>query len=308
MGSATATHLVQFYTGAEQLAQTLGGMFTEPLLRGETVVAVADAEHRAALDEAFTASGVNLAAELRSGRYLRVDVGEALDAVMAPDGPSPERFRSTVADTLARARRRTGTVHVYGEMAGVLAARGDLASALRVESLSHDMLAVQPCRLVCGYPRDVVRDDDAFDTICGTHDVVVAARETPGPTLGATLTLPVTPTSAMTAARTAHDMLTAWGADAETVTDAGALVSEFVAGAARHRSSQVTLEFALDRAKVTVAMTDADRSWPPRIHETDLVSVGRAYALLSTLARSWGVEALPAGVRIWATLAPRRPS
>ena len=134
MGSVSAAHLVQFYSGAERLAQSLSSIFADSLLRGETVVVVAGNDHREALDTALGDAGVNLAAEYRSGRYLQVDVDQALDGLMRPKGPDAELFNSTIGDTIDQARRRTGTVNAYGEMVGVLAQRGDLPSALQLES------------------------------------------------------------------------------------------------------------------------------------------------------------------------------
>src|SRR4051794_18347322 len=118
MGSVAAAHLVQFYAGAQPLAESLTSVFAASLLRGETVVVVAVPDHREALDSALTDAGVNLAAEYRSGRYLPVDVHQALDLFMTPTGPDADLFRSAIGTTIDNARRRTGSVNAYGELVG----------------------------------------------------------------------------------------------------------------------------------------------------------------------------------------------
>ena len=61
-------------------------------------------------------------------------------------------------------------------MVGLLAERGDLAGAIELETLWHEVLRRQPLRLLCGYPRGVVGDIYlAFDEICATHDGVLVS-------------------------------------------------------------------------------------------------------------------------------------
>src|SRR3954447_21191877 len=304
MGSVSAAHLVQFYSGAERLAQSLSSIFADSLLRGETVVVVAGNDHREALDTALVDAGVNLAAENRSGRYLQVDVDQALDGLMRPKGPDAELFNSTIGDTIDQARRRTGTVNAYGEMVGVLAQRGDLPSALQLEGLWEAVLQRNPLRLLCGYPRDVVgRTSPAFDSICAAHDAVLVSREPEEPALSASLDLPLRPDAVTTARLATGDMLAAWGVlDAAALADAGVVVSELVEAAVRARATRVSLGLAMDGDQVLVSVTDAELRTPSAAAEPELAAIGRSCALLTSLTQAWGVETLPAGRRLWARL------
>src|ERR671938_75633 len=106
MAGGAPAHLVQFYSDTGSLAESLSSLYAEPLMRGETVVVLAGEEHRRALHDALDDVGVNLSAESRSGRYLRMDADEALAGFMTPAGPDAERFLSTVGSTVVDARRR----------------------------------------------------------------------------------------------------------------------------------------------------------------------------------------------------------
>src|SRR4051812_18275926 len=111
MTAVAAGHLVQFYEDGDRLAQSLTTVLADPLMRGETVVVVAAADHRNALDSALADAGVNLTAERRSGRYVSIDVDEAMASFMTRTGPDHDLFRSAVGSTIEEGRRRTGTVH-----------------------------------------------------------------------------------------------------------------------------------------------------------------------------------------------------
>jgi hypothetical protein len=309
MGSVDATHLVQFYSGPQRLAESLSSLFAAPLMRGETVVVVATRDHRDALDSALSDAGVNLAAEYRSGRYIPLDAEQMLAGFMTPVGPDPNLFRSAIGSTIEKARRRTGSVHAYGEMVGVLAQRGDLAAALGLETLWDRVLQRHPFRLLCGYPRDLVGSvSPAFDSICAAHDGVLVSREPTEPELSATVDLPLGPNAVATARQATRDVLSAWpGVDAASIGDARLVVTELVGAAARTASACISLALALVDGQVLIAVTDAEAGRPSHSMEAHLTATGRSFAVLTTVTQAWGVESLAEGTRMWAKL-PRRSS
>jgi MEDS: MEthanogen/methylotroph, DcmR Sensory domain len=304
MAGTAAAHLVQFYSDAEHLAESLSSLYAEPLMRGETVVVVAGQEHQQALDDALQGAGVNLAAEYRSGRYLPVDADEALAGFMTVTGPDAQLFRSTVGSAVLDARRRTGSVHAYGEMVGVLAARGDLVAALELEALWSRLLDEHPFRLLCGYPREIIGDTNpVFDDICAAHEAVVITREPTDLALSATVDLPLGPEAASTARRAAQELLSAWGVPgAAGEVDAAVVVSELVTAAGRGGSRRVTLKLGLDGEHVVVSVTGGVDPAAQARNEADLTETGRLFSILSALAQSWGVQTQPDGRRLWARL------
>lgn len=304
MAGAAAAHFVQFYSDTERLAESLSSIYAEPLMRGETVVVIATEDHRQALDGALDAAGVDLSAEYRSRRYLPVDAHVALAGFMTPNGPNARLFQSTIGAAVLDARWRTGSVHAYGEMVGILAEQRDLVGALELESLWSRLLAEHPFHLVCGYPRELVGDADPIvDRIVDSHDALIITREPTDLTLSATVDLLLGSDAVATARRATDQLLSAWG-----VPDAGGegapalVVRELVSSAERSGSGRATLRLGLDGDHVVVSVT-SDAGSPPDPPGSDGAGeAAQLFAVLSALAQSWGVQTVPDGRRLWARL------
>jgi hypothetical protein len=306
-----AAHLVHFYVTPEGLARSLCGFFAEPLKRGESVIVVAKAEHRRALDAELRQAGVDLAAEIRAGRYRSLDVLETLATLLEDGQVSPELFHSQARTMVVEARRRTGAVHIYGELIGTLVARGDIVGAMRLEDLWADFLREAPFPLVCGYPREVLEGDLAgvIDGVASIHDAFVLARSTARHAPGAVVDLTLGPDATSAARVHVRKVLTTWGHDDPGHLDVAAVVvSELVGTATRQGSRQAALSLTFDDAGVVVSLLDD--ACPLEEHagadeEGDMADAGRSFAVLGALASGWGVERTRDGRRIWARL--RRP-
>ncbi len=299
-----AAHLVHFYATPEGLAESLCGFFAQPLKRGETVIVVMKPEHRRALDAALRQTGVDLAAEIRSGRYLALDVDETLETLLEDGQPSQELFDRYARPLVLDAKRRTGQVHVYGELVSTLVGRGDIVAGMLLEDMWGEFLREAPFPLVCGYPREVLEGDLAgvIDGVASVHDAFVAARATARRAPAALVDLPVGPTASAAARRHVREVLQSWGRpDGDHLDDAAVVVTELVATAIRHGATRVSLGLAFEDADVVVSLLDvAGEEAVPG--EDDLVDVGRSVAVLSALAGGWGVERTDGGTRVWARL------
>jgi hypothetical protein len=308
-----AAHLVHFYSTPEGLAQTLCGFFAEPLKRGESVIIVARPEHRQALERALREAGVDLAAEIRASRYISLDVNETLDTFLDDDRPSREFFDTRAPAMVLEAKRRTGSLHVYGEMSSELVARGDIVGAMELEGMWEELVRDVPFPLVCGYPREVLEGDLAavIDGVASAHDAFVLTRPTTRPAGEAVVDLALGPGATGAARRHVRDLLGARGhGDADSVDDAAAVVTELVGTAARHGSRRVSLSVAFDDGGVVLSLLDeaGPLAESPGVGdpEDDLVDAGRSLAVLDALADGWGVERTGDGRTFWARL--RRPS
>jgi MEDS: MEthanogen/methylotroph, DcmR Sensory domain len=299
-----AAHLVHFYATPEGLAQSLCGFFAEPLKRGESVIVVAAPEHRRAVDAALREAGVDLAAEIRAGRYRSLDVTETLETLVEEGQISPELFHSRARAMIVEARRRTGAVHVYGELISTLLARGDIVGALQLEDLWAEFLREAPFPLVCGYPREVLDGDLAgvIDGVASIHDAFVTARSTARRASGAVIDLVLGPDASGTARDHVRKVLTTWSHDdADHLDEACLVVSELVGTATRHGSRRAALSVTFDEQGVVVALLDdASHGSPPA--EEDLADAGRSFAVIGALAAGWGVERIGGGTRVWARL------
>src|SRR5919199_1913217 len=208
-----AAHLVHFYATPQGLAQSLCGFFAEPLRRGESVIVVARPEHRQAIDAALREAGVDLAAEIRAGRYVSLDVDETLDSFLVDDRPNRELFDTQARSMIQGAKRRTGNVHVYGEMIATLVDRGDIVGAMEFETMWGELLRESPFPLVCGYPREMLEGDLAavVDGVSSVHDAFLTTRSAGRRRPGAVLDVVLRPGAAAVARRHVRELLTAWG-------------------------------------------------------------------------------------------------
>jgi hypothetical protein len=299
---------VHFYSTSEGLAQSLTGFFAEPLKRGESVIIVARPEHRKAVDAALRDAGVELSAEIRAGRYISLDVNETLDSFLVDDRPNRELFDTLAPAMVHGAKRRTGNVHVYGEMIATLVGRGDIVGAMEFEAMWGELVRESPFPLICGYPREALEGDLAtvIDGVASVHDAFLATRSSARRQSAAVLDIPLGPGAGRLARRHLRDLLTTWGhADAESLDDAAVVVSELVGTAARQGSRRVSLNVTFDDAGVLLSLLDlGQRQKPARgtDPQDDMVDAGRSFTVLAAFAAGWGIEQTGDGTRLWARL------
>jgi hypothetical protein len=306
-----AAHLVHFYSTPEGLAQSLCRFFAEPLKRGESVIVVAQPDHREALDTALRDAGVDLAAELRAGRYVSLDVTETLDGFLVDDRPSRELFDRLAPAMVLGAKRRTGNVHVYGEMIAALVDRGDIVGAMEFEGMWAQLIRESPFPLICGYPREALEGDLAavIDGVASVHDAFLVAGSTAPADPAVALDLALGPGATGAARRHVRELLTVWGdRDAESLDDAGAVVTELVGTAARQGSRHVRLSLTSHDSGLVLSVLDSgplDERPRDAGTEDEAADAGRSFVVLSALAEGWGVERTLDGRTVWARL--RRP-
>jgi hypothetical protein len=306
---ATAAHLVHFYASPDGLAETLALFFAEPLKRGESLIAVLRPHHRVALDAALLRAGVDLQAETKAGRYVVVDLDEALAEMVREHGLDLEYFRQGPRELVLEARRRTGSVHVYGEMIGELVSRGDLVTAMELEALWSEFMREHPFRLFCGYPRDVLTGDLAglLDGVASAHHAVLTVRGGDVPrSLSAAVDLPVGADTTQRARSTLREVLGAWGiTDAGWLQTACTVTDELLTAATRRGGAHISLSLTSESESVVVAVTASgdEGGEDPWSESAGHAEAGRSYALLGSRAQAWGSEQVPGGIRVWARLA-----
>jgi hypothetical protein len=186
-------HLVAFYEDDRFLIDAIAAFADDGLRRGETVLVVVTAEHRAALEVALTSAGHEVGtaglARLEAGRspggtgcYLAIDAADRL-ATLVHDGVlDVERFHRDVGGWLDELTADGGRVRVYGEMVALLWGAGHLATALQLEDLWNDLIARYRFPVLCGYPMRGFDDDETtalFHTVCERHTGVTTESYTP---------------------------------------------------------------------------------------------------------------------------------
>ena len=145
-------HSVQFYNDDMFLTQSVARFITEGLQSNETVIIVATAQHREALQQVLTPD------QMAHDKLRVFEAEEQLSKFMVADWPSELRFRQMVDGVLGQARQ-SGPVRIFGEMVAVLWARHYTWAALRLEALWNKLLKEHSFALLCAYPMSNLSTD-----------------------------------------------------------------------------------------------------------------------------------------------------
>jgi hypothetical protein len=168
-------HVVGVYSTETFWADSVAAFLAPPLREGGGAVAVVTAPHRRALDRALGGVGVDVAAVRASGAYVTPDAQATLAGIMDEDRLDTDRFHALSASVIERSSRHPGGFRIYGEMAPLLWAAGDLVNALRLEELWNVALRDRCLPLMCLY--SVTSFDEADHTpplleLCDLHTEV----------------------------------------------------------------------------------------------------------------------------------------
>ena len=172
-----AEHFVQVYRDESALLRSLVAFVGAGFVAGESAVVIATAAHRSSLSMWLRAEGHDLDALEAAGRYTVMDAADTLSRFMVRDSPDPERFRATIQEALASARRDGRRVRAFGEMVALLWTQGRGASTLQLERLWDDFCKAEGITLFCAYPCiGATRDlGESLAEVCSVHSRVLVA-------------------------------------------------------------------------------------------------------------------------------------
>jgi hypothetical protein len=111
------------------------------------------------------------------------------------------------------------------------------------------------------------------------------------------------PASPTAARRQVREALASWESG-EFEWAALGVVSELTTNAELHAKTEFTVRLALDAGLLRIEVSDLSPRRPqPREYSTD-ATTGRGLSMLSAIARSDGIEAVPGGKTVWCELMP----
>ncbi len=171
-------HFVQFYEADPALSDSVASFIGGGLTAGEAGIVVATAAHRDDLERRLRATGIDLEAARAAGSYVPLDADETLARIMVDGMPDPQRFAEVIGGELTRAARGGRRLRVFGEMVGLLLARGHAAATVRLEELWTELRRTHAYQLFCAYPLEQLGDRDLAHTIaeiCARHSRVIRA-------------------------------------------------------------------------------------------------------------------------------------
>jgi hypothetical protein len=165
-------HAFGVYSTETFWAESVAAFLAPSLREGGGAVAVVTGPHRRALDHALVEVGVDVAAVRASGAYVISDAQETLAGLMDEGRLDLDRFRTVSGSVIERSSRFPAGFRMYGEMAPLLWAGGDLVNAMRLEELWNGVLQERSFPLMCLYPMDGFEDGDrtaSFIELCDLH-------------------------------------------------------------------------------------------------------------------------------------------
>lgn len=167
-------HVVQIYENDQVLLDALEGFIIGGLRSGESVVAIASAEHRLALNQRLESYGVN-ARDLRS-QFICLDAEQTLAKFMVLGWPDEELFTRLITETLERARKGGRRVRAFGEMVAILWETGHSDATVQLENLWNKFCHARDLSLFCAYPKKgfTSKSTSSLKEICAAHSKVIA--------------------------------------------------------------------------------------------------------------------------------------
>jgi anti-sigma regulatory factor (Ser/Thr protein kinase) len=330
-GIDSGEHVVQFYEGESDLAETVGGYLAAGAQDGEVVIVIATPFHRAAFEAELTARGVDVAAARGEGRYLEFDAAETLalfgDGSVGNAGSSGDVGRvdretcfAVVGEVVRRALATGLRVRAYGEMVALLWEAGNVTAAIELETLWNELGRELSFSLYCAYPKASVssaKQAEALENVCRLHSSAICSTEPIMPprqqpveqcskTLRAALTLPAELTAPGTARRFVVATLSVRGYSSSLIQDAAVVVTELATNAVLHIGSpfEVSLSSSDGAAGATVriCVRDLGPAGPATIAELRQARHGRGLGLVAAIADRWDVDQEADGKVVWAEL------
>jgi len=149
-GAIASEHIVQFFDSDESRADNVASFLAEGYRAGEPLVVIARPVNWALMMERLLCLGVPVPSAIADGALIVKDANQTLDEISPSGSPDAAAFDAVVGKAVTALSRR-GRVRAYGEMVDMLAQRGELVDAIRLEQLWNDLGERASFFLMCGY-------------------------------------------------------------------------------------------------------------------------------------------------------------
>jgi hypothetical protein len=183
--SKPGSHLAQFYAADDAaLAVNVARYLGVGIGRNDALAVISGSANASAFRRQLSEQGSDVEDAIRTGRLVFLDAAETLKTFLVDGQPDWRLFETAINDVVARVcpQAESGRIRIYGEMVGLLWARREFNSAIKVEQFWNRLLLGSPMQLFCGYPIDIFGPDlqgGALDAILCTHTDLVPATHSP---------------------------------------------------------------------------------------------------------------------------------
>jgi hypothetical protein len=304
-------HVVHFYDGDAELIDSVGRYLAEALNGGATVIVVATAAHRSAVETWLRSRGFDVSAARDRRTFLALDAARTMGRFVISDRPDPDGFEKVIGGLIRQAAATGRPVRVYGEMVALLWAAGHVNAAIELEALWNDLSDRLQFTLFCGYPRPIVSGREhelALSEVRELHSAVIGhpptateRREAAGPAVKATRNFGPGHGAPRAARHFVVDALRRWGDD-DFAEDAAVVVTELATNALAHTRSGFAVGISRAAGVVRVSVRDSGAT-PATDSDRPLTAMpGHGLGMVAAVTRRWAVEPLTDGKMVWAEL------
>jgi hypothetical protein len=174
-GAIASEHIVQFFDSDESRAECVAQFLADGYRLGQPAIVVAKPANWTGVVDQLTNLGVPVQEAIDKGTIVVKDATDTLRRISRNGVPDADAFEAVVGKAVTSLARRGMRVRAYGEMVDMLAQRGELAEAIKLEHLWNGLGERVPFFLLCGYsaahfvPTATHR---ALRDICGAHSSV----------------------------------------------------------------------------------------------------------------------------------------
>jgi MEDS: MEthanogen/methylotroph, DcmR Sensory domain len=295
-------HVVQFYDGDEELAESAGGYLADAIGEGGAAVIVATPARCASFEAYLTACGVDVEAARRDGTLVCLDATGLARRLTRADRAA---FDAQIRPAILAAGEAPGPVRVYGEIVALLWAAGHVNAALELEGFWNELGREIPFSLYCGYPRQSVESSHhhgAISEVCRLHTAVVGRPIRRAHWADAARTFGGTREDPRAARRFVLEMLAPWREE-QLAADAALVVTELATNAVLHAGSAFSVSLALSENALRISVGDTGPVGPPGGNAGLPAAPGHGLGVIAAMATRWGFETLASGKAVWAELA-----
>ena len=174
-GAITSEHIVQFFDSDESRAECVARFLADGYRLGQPAIVVAKPANWSGVVDQLTNLGVPVQEAIDKGTIVVKDATDTLRRISRNGVPDADAFEAVVGKAVTSLARRGMRVRAYGEMVDMLAQRGDLAEAIKLEHLWNGLGERVPFFLLCGYSAAhfvATATHRALRDICGAHSSV----------------------------------------------------------------------------------------------------------------------------------------
>jgi DNA-binding NarL/FixJ family response regulator len=172
-------HQAHFYSDDESRLAAFTAFIESALKSGTVAIVLTTPSHQDSLVQRLLRRGVDCGAAMHQGRYISLDVTQALSGLMVNNRIDPVRFLKLTGDLFAAATKaikgQDRRIAACGDGTAILCEQGNVDAAIELEHLWDELAKTRNVDILCGYLSHTLSQefqDSPYEKLCGEHSAV----------------------------------------------------------------------------------------------------------------------------------------